>query len=294
MSDRGVIGSVRACASCPSCPRRPRSSSPWVRVITSSGSPSNVTSRPRPAIAGSCQHQPAQPVSPHLRSTPRCGPAWPPGRISTRSTPMHSRAIDPDLVVTQDLCAVCAVDVAEVDQALDYLGCRAAVVTLDPMTLTEVLATIEHGRRATDTPKPAAALVHELRADSSGSRRRSPEGRAHDSPCSSGPTPFSAGHWVPDMVTAAGAESVLGVAGQRSRQVEWAAVEATRPDVIVRRAVWLPTRWNCHLAEEMVKRGVLPEACPCGRSMPTPPSYDRAPGWSTGSRRWPISRTPTR
>ena len=45
------------------------------------------------------------------------------------------RAIDPDLVVTQDLCAVCAVDVSEVDAALNYLGCRAEVVTLDPMTL---------------------------------------------------------------------------------------------------------------------------------------------------------------
>ena len=69
------------------------------------------------------------------------------------------RAIDPDLVVTQDLCAVCAVDVSEVDQALDYLGCRAAVVTLDPMTLTEVLASIGTVGRATDTPEPAAALV---------------------------------------------------------------------------------------------------------------------------------------
>ena len=63
------------------------------------------------------------------------------------------RAIDPDLVVTQDLCAVCAVDVSEVDQALDYLGCRAAVVTLDPMTLTEVLATIATVGQATDTPR---------------------------------------------------------------------------------------------------------------------------------------------
>src|SRR5688572_21443067 len=45
------------------------------------------------------------------------------------------RDLDPDLVVTQDLCAVCAVDVKNVDAALDHLGCRARVLTLDPMRL---------------------------------------------------------------------------------------------------------------------------------------------------------------
>ena len=47
--------------------------------------------------------------------------------------------LDPTMIVTQDLCAVCAVDVTEVDDALDYLGCGADVLTLDPLTLDEVL-----------------------------------------------------------------------------------------------------------------------------------------------------------
>jgi len=50
--------------------------------------------------------------------------------------------LDPDLVLTQDLCAVCAVDVGNVDAALMYLGCRAEVLTVDPGTLSEVLASI--------------------------------------------------------------------------------------------------------------------------------------------------------
>ena len=50
--------------------------------------------------------------------------------------------IDPTMIVTQDLCAVCAVDVSEVDDALSYLGCRADVVTLDPMTLDAVLESV--------------------------------------------------------------------------------------------------------------------------------------------------------
>src|SRR3954447_8924985 len=52
------------------------------------------------------------------------------------------RDLDADLVVTQDLCAVCAVAVANVDEALAHLGCRAEVLTIDPMTLDEVLASI--------------------------------------------------------------------------------------------------------------------------------------------------------
>jgi len=50
--------------------------------------------------------------------------------------------LDPDLILTQDLCAVCAVDVGTVDAALVHLGCRAQVLTLDPGTLREVLASI--------------------------------------------------------------------------------------------------------------------------------------------------------
>src|SRR3954451_19184416 len=51
--------------------------------------------------------------------------------------------LDADVVVTQDLCAVCAVDVSVVDEALAHLGCRAEVVTIDPHSLDEVLASIE-------------------------------------------------------------------------------------------------------------------------------------------------------
>ncbi len=66
------------------------------------------------------------------------------------------RAIDPDLVVTQDLCAVCAVDVNEVGAALEHLGCRADVLTLDPMTLEEVLDSIGSGRSAPPGARPGA------------------------------------------------------------------------------------------------------------------------------------------
>src|SRR5205085_12020554 len=60
------------------------------------------------------------------------------------------RDLDADVILTQDLCAVCAVDVERVDDALEYLGCHAQVITLDPRSVEEVLGTIEHVGDALD------------------------------------------------------------------------------------------------------------------------------------------------
>src|SRR5829696_8271459 len=67
--------------------------------------------------------------------------------------------LDADLVVTQDLCAVCAVDVSVVDDALAHLGCRADVLTIDPHTLDEVFASIEALGAATGRLEAAQSLV---------------------------------------------------------------------------------------------------------------------------------------
>src|SRR3954462_10100253 len=72
--------------------------------------------------------------------------------------------LDADLVVTQDLCAVCAVDVSVVDEALAHLGCTADVLTVDPHTLDEVFASIETLGQATGRVEEARALVASQRA----------------------------------------------------------------------------------------------------------------------------------
>ena len=72
--------------------------------------------------------------------------------------------LDADLVVTQDLCAVCAVDVSVVDDALAHLGCTAEVLTIDPHTLDEVFSSILLLGQATGHSSAAAALVSSLQA----------------------------------------------------------------------------------------------------------------------------------
>src|SRR5262245_62059551 len=121
---------------------------------------------------------------------------------------LHASALAelaPDLILTQDLCRVCALPSGHVNDALDYLGCRADVLSLDPHTLDEVLDTIVAvGDRAHVSPR-AAGIVADLRrrldavaaAVSSLSRPRVVMVEWVD-------PPFTAGHWVPDLVRAAG------------------------------------------------------------------------------------------
>jgi iron complex transport system substrate-binding protein len=144
------------------------------------------------------------------------------------------RPLDPDLVVTQDLCAVCAVDVTTVDAALAHLGCQADVLTVDPHTLQEVLDSILLLGSATGRDEAAAELVESLRLrlaavwrSTMGRRRPRVAVLEWTDP------PYAPGHWIPEMVDIAGGESVLGVAGQKSTRIRWEDLHAARPEVIV-------------------------------------------------------------
>ena len=114
-------------------------------------------------------------------------------------------ALAPELILTQDLCRVCALPAGHVQQALDYLGCTADVVTLDPNSLDDVLATILIiGQRAGARPQ-AEHLVAALRGRLAAVAART-AGRSRPAVAMIEWTdpPFTAGHWVPDLVTAAG------------------------------------------------------------------------------------------
>jgi iron complex transport system substrate-binding protein len=171
------------------------------------------------------------------------------------------RDIDADLVVTQDLCAVCAVAVANVDEALTHLGCRAEVLTIDPMTLDEVISSIATLGEATSHTAQAHALVDSLRARLD-AVRAAVAGRAPRRVTVLEWTDplFSAGHWVPDLVTAAGGVAALGTAGARSVQVTLDDVHASAPDVIVISPCGFRLDGATALAKELVANAQLPEA----------------------------------
>ena len=150
---------------------------------------------------------------------------------------LHAGALaglDPELILTQDLCRVCALPAGHVTDALDYLGCRAEVVSLDPHRLADVLDTILTVGRHAGALEQAEGLVATLRrrlADVAG--RVAGRERPAVAMIEWVDPPFTAGHWVPDLVTAAGGRAVAAHPGGRSVTASWDEIAAARPDVAV-------------------------------------------------------------
>jgi iron complex transport system substrate-binding protein len=171
--------------------------------------------------------------------------------------------LDADLVVTQDLCAVCAVDVSVVDDALAHLGCRADVLTVDPHTLDEVLDSVltlgSSSGRTDEAEQLVAALRGRLAAVDravAGMRRPRTLLLEWTEP------PFAPGHWVPEMVDRAGGLGVLGAAGEKSFRTTWDAVAAAEPQVVVVAPCGYHLDGAADLAADVVRRDVLPTGIP--------------------------------
>jgi iron complex transport system substrate-binding protein len=143
------------------------------------------------------------------------------------------RAIDPELIITQDLCRVCAVPSGAVEEALDVMGCRADVVSLDPHSLDDVIDGIGAVGLATGREARAEDLMAALRARVAAVRRRVAGRRPRVLALEWCDPPFSVGHWVPEMLAAAGAEPLLAHAAAPSRRIEWAEIARVDPEVVL-------------------------------------------------------------
>ncbi len=143
-------------------------------------------------------------------------------------------ALEPDLILTQDLCRVCALPSGHVEEALDYLGCQADVLSLDPHSLDEVLDSILTVGQRTGTAGRAARLVGELRARlARAAARVAGRHRPRVAVVEWVDPPFTAGHWVPDLVMAAGGQPVAARPGAPSVQTSWSAIAAAAPEHVV-------------------------------------------------------------
>jgi iron complex transport system substrate-binding protein len=143
--------------------------------------------------------------------------------------------LQPDLIVTQALCDVCAVAEEEVQAAACSLPGRPRVLNLEPTTLTEVLDTMIQVGEAAGRPAEAGAVVADLRRriDAVADRTTRLTHRPRVVLLEWIDPPFCCGHWSPELVRLAGGEEMLGRAGQRSRTVRWDEVTAAQPEVLV-------------------------------------------------------------
>jgi len=141
---------------------------------------------------------------------------------------------DPDLILSQDICGVCAVPVGDIDAAAARLKCHAEILQIDPHTLDEVIASIGTIACAAGVQERGEALMLELR------KRLSIVCKKIENL----PPPsvfvlewvdpaFNSGHWVPDIISSAGGKPLLANSGVDSVVVTWDAIVHAAPDVVI-------------------------------------------------------------
>jgi iron complex transport system substrate-binding protein len=140
----------------------------------------------------------------------------------------------PDLIVTQELCDVCAVAYGEVQRAVRRLPGDVPVLSLEPRSLEDVCASVEEVGVATGAEDGAARCAAEMRATIARVAALPAPIPVPRVVCIEWTDPIMVGgHWVPEMVRIAGGIDTLGVPGEPSRYASWSDVAASRPDLMV-------------------------------------------------------------
>ncbi|MDA0298467.1 MAG: ABC transporter substrate-binding protein [Actinobacteria bacterium] len=141
---------------------------------------------------------------------------------------------EPDLILSQDLCRVCAVASGDVNAAVARLNCDANVLQIDPQTLHQVINSINTIAEAAGVASRGTALTNSLHArlekvadNVRGLARPKVFVLEWIDP------PFGAGHWVPDIISAAGGEPLVCRPGERSVQTTWQEIADAQPDVVI-------------------------------------------------------------
>jgi iron complex transport system substrate-binding protein len=141
---------------------------------------------------------------------------------------------NPDIILTQKLCEVCAVSGNQVMEAVQVLGHTPEIISLEPTTIYEIFDTIITIGEATGTKEKAIEITDKLKARVE--RVRSQLENERDRPrvfCLEWlDPPFVGGHWVPEMVEIAGGENGLGKAGEPSFKATWEEIAEFAPQML--------------------------------------------------------------
>ena len=148
-------------------------------------------------------------------------------------------AAQPDLILTQELCDVCAVSYRTVNEAVRTMGGNVTVVSLEPRSIEGIFNTISTVGAMADAEDAAVEVLEELRTRLGQIEERVQERRAdgQQSPRTVAlewfDPPFASGHWVPEQVRRAGGWELLGREGDRSAETTWQAVRDVDPEMLV-------------------------------------------------------------
>lgn len=144
------------------------------------------------------------------------------------------RKLEPSVIVTQSLCAVCAVPEKAVRNLTCTLPYSCKVVSSDPHTLEEMFESVVEIGEAIDLGERAVQLVGELKVRLNCVRTFLGCGHRPNVLVLEWPDPpYAPGHWVPGMIEAAGGKCILGVSGEKSKRVKWEDLQDIDADIIV-------------------------------------------------------------
>jgi iron complex transport system substrate-binding protein len=142
--------------------------------------------------------------------------------------------LEPDLIVTQQLCAVCAVSYDDVVKVAERIPTTPKVIALDPKTIGEAMGDIRTVAQATGVRDAALDLVSRQRARIDRVRIAVKDARRVPVAALEWFDPvFVAGHWTPQLIDMAGGRDVLGFAGEHSEESTWEMVAAAQPEVVL-------------------------------------------------------------
>jgi iron complex transport system substrate-binding protein len=198
------------------------------------------------AVTHECDHPPEALGLPKV-TRDVIGPGLPPAEIdrAVRELTEQGKAIyeldedalhrlQPDLIVTQELCAVCAVSYDDVRAVAERLESEPQVLALDPHTVGEMLGDVRTLAQATDAKDAGVELVEDAaqRIDRVrlAVRAAQPVGVAALEWLD---PVFTAGHWTPQLIEYAGGVDLLGLAGEHSERRSWDEVRAAEPEVVI-------------------------------------------------------------
>jgi iron complex transport system substrate-binding protein len=148
-------------------------------------------------------------------------------------------AAEPDLILTQELCHVCAVSYQEVNEVARRIDADITVVSLEPTSIEGILNTITTVGAMTEVEDAAIDLVEALRERLGAVEQRVTKRRE------AGHTgarvvalewldpPFAVGHWVPEQIRRAGGWDLLGSDGEKARETSWQAVAEVEPEILL-------------------------------------------------------------
>jgi iron complex transport system substrate-binding protein len=156
------------------------------------------------------------------------------GRALYTLDEMKLTELEPDLIVTQAVCEVCAVAYDDVVEVAARLPSRPRVLQQDPSRLSEVLEDVTRLGAAAGIAGRAAEVRRQLEGRLEAVRAAVAEEKLPRVLALEWlDPPFLGGHWIPEMIEIAGGESVAGAPGQKSPQVEWADLRGLDPDLVV-------------------------------------------------------------